>query len=73
MTAVAPGVTHDTSIWAYVALKDGAFSGAITADAPRASIINFFDDALLSGCEVLSVSTREEYLAMLTSCAEEAK
>lgn len=51
--------------WAYVAIKDGAFHGAITADAPPASVRDFVCEAVECGRDIIAARNRDEYQQML--------
>jgi len=51
--------------FAYVAHRDGRTQAIIAADAPDGALLDFFRDAALSGCTLLTVYDRSEFAAAL--------
>lgn len=55
------------TIFAYIAHKDGEWVGVCSAKGDRSNIAKFLSFYVRQGFDIMSVATREEYLAKLDS------
>lgn len=58
-------VTEERKPWAFIAHRDGKWSGVASAELPKKDLRKYLGDWVVSGCEITTVYSREEYDAAL--------